>query len=194
MAPLHFAVWGPEPTLSTPLSSNPSSSTVSSLKSLNGSENSRNLSNVGRNGMARPGSSRGPGSKSTVRSSAELNSKLDTKARAKVAKQVRAVQFLLESNAYVDVLDRRCTTPLMIAARRGGVEAARLLLQRGASKDATDIYGNTPLHYAYAFRQMDVVALLLKQGAPPFAENRGRQTPEDVMATRSKIFVGGATI
>ena len=50
--------------------------------------------------------------------------------------------------------------------------------------------GNTPLHYAYAFKQMDVVALLLKHGAPPFAENRARQTPEDVMALRSKILVG----
>ena len=102
------------------------------------------------------------------------------------------MQFLLESNAYVEVLDRRCTTPLMIAARRGRVEVAQMLLTHGASKDSTDIYGNTPLHYAYAFKQMDVVALLLKQGAAPFAENRARQSPEDVMALRAKIFVGGA--
>lgn len=46
--------------------------------------------------------------------------------------QAEVIEFLLESNAYIDAASENGTTPLMLAARGNQTRAARLLVERGA--------------------------------------------------------------
>jgi ankyrin repeat protein len=58
-------------------------------------------------------------------------------------------------------------TPLMYAARDGGVEAARVLLDHGADVNLTDPDNTTALLYAITNYHYDLAALLVERGADP---------------------------
>ena len=75
--------------------------------------------------------------------------------------------FLVQKGARVDLKDNQGTTPLMLAARIGNVEAARLLIARGAQVNATNKLGETPLIMAVQRRDVAMTRLLLTQGADP---------------------------
>ena len=74
-------------------------------------------------------------------------------------------------------------TPLMIAAREGGVETARFLIDHGANIQAQDSNGATALHIAarpWWKENAELVATLLAAGADKhIRDNRGR-TPFDI--------------
>ena len=85
------------------------------------------------------------------------------------------VRMLLEKNALVDAIDRRGTTPLIIACSLGSLDCIRLLLIHGANpnhKACRDLHPHhSPLHAAFRFfflnpdsHSEQIVALLLRSG------------------------------
>ena len=58
--------------------------------------------------------------------------------------------LLLQAGASVNFCNRRCITPLHLAAARGHVEMIDLLLRSGAWPNALDLHGYLPLHYLAA--------------------------------------------
>ncbi|EGD81155.1 hypothetical protein PTSG_11195 [Salpingoeca rosetta] len=80
----------------------------------------------------------------------------------------------------IDLRDDTGSTPLILAALGGNVEAASCLIAYGANVDAQDTDGNTALHMA-AWQErehsVDVMELLLKNGADPNIANAENRTP-----------------
>jgi cytochrome c len=76
---------------------------------------------------------------------------------------VGAITAALDSGANANESDG-VTTPLLIAAAAGNLEAARLLIRRGADVNLPAKWG-TPLYAAAKFGQADMVELLLVNGA-----------------------------
>ncbi|MHC4518623.1 MAG: ankyrin repeat domain-containing protein, partial [Planctomycetota bacterium] len=74
------------------------------------------------------------------------------------------------------------STPLLVAATFGQVEAAKLLIEKGANVNAKSNDGATALHGAAFFCQTEIVKLLLAKGAVVDAKNIRGGTPLDAVA------------
>lgn len=68
-------------------------------------------------------------------------------------------------------------TPLMYAARQGGIEAVRALVELGADKNVQDPEGYTPLLQAIVNGHFDLAALLLDKGADPNIADKSGMAP-----------------
>jgi hypothetical protein len=84
------------------------------------------------------------------------------------------VQQLLAAGANTAAVPINGTTPLLTAARHGGLEAVQLLLAAGANMEAPLHTGTTPLYEAASQGHPDVVELLLASGANPRVVANGR--------------------
>ena len=74
------------------------------------------------------------------------------------------------------------TTPLMVAALFGQIEAANLLIQKGAKINAQNNDGATALHLAAFFCQSETARFLLDKGADVSAKNNRGETPRDTVS------------
>ena len=74
------------------------------------------------------------------------------------------------------------STPLLVAAIFGRVEAAKLLIEKGANVNAGSNDGATALHGAAFFCHTEIVKLLLGKGAEVNAKNIRGETPFDAVA------------
>lgn len=100
---------------------------------------------------------------------------------------------LLKNGAFVDSLDSKARTPLMLAAASNLLDAITLLLDAGADMGLRDnIGGNTALHYAYAAGSMAAASLLEERGADINVLNCAGKSPIDVTGVMSSIG-GGIT-
>ena len=98
------------------------------------------------------------------------------------------ISILLQNGAYVDSIDYRGRTPLMLAASCNLVDILSILLDNGADISKTDfIDGNTALHYAYATGSMAAASLLEERGANDASTNGKGRTPMDVAGLISAI-------
>ena len=88
----------------------------------------------------------------------------DIKARSAVI-QFPKDRFGLEG--VLTILPHGNWTPLMYAARDGGVDAARVLAKAGADVNATDPDGTTPLILAIMNAHYDTANVILEAGADP---------------------------
>ena len=75
------------------------------------------------------------------------------------------LNFLLTRGARPDLQSNDGTTPLILAAQIGFVEAAERLLGRGANVNLGNRNGETPLIFAVQRRDLAMVRLLLSAGA-----------------------------
>ncbi|PBC33687.1 Ankyrin repeat domain-containing protein [Apis cerana cerana] len=78
----------------------------------------------------------------------------------------KRLRVLLDSGrVHVDCKDKDGTTPLILAAAGGHIEAVTELLQQGADPNARRLTGTTALFFAAQGGYMDIASLLLEQGA-----------------------------
>ncbi|EFP00697.1 CRE-MLT-4 protein [Caenorhabditis remanei] len=70
---------------------------------------------------------------------------------AVAARNLDAVQLLIELECSVDLVDNEQRTPLHYAAEHGYPEIVRFLLSKGARNSTRDNIGATPAHYAAQF-------------------------------------------
>lgn len=106
-----------------------------------------------------------------------LASALDVQqAQAVRSGDVKKLRSLIDQGALVNAPDPWGTTPLVIAAREGQVEAVRALLKAGAEPDGRD-GGMTPLAAAALRGHAPVVRVLLRAGARPDATGLNGLTP-----------------
>jgi ankyrin repeat protein len=97
--------------------------------------------------------------------------------------------FLLSSSAFVDAVDTRCRTPLMIAASTNVTDAVEILLAQGADVAAHDLDGNTPLHLAYAMGAASAIVALEAAGADQEAKNHKGCIPLELAGRSSNIQI-----
>ncbi len=94
-----------------------------------------------------------------------------------------AIEMLLASGADINVRsDTQNTTPLMLAAKRGLVNAVKTLLEKGARVGATDDDDKTALHYACDTESggkssEEIVQLLIEKGAVVNGQSADGSTP-----------------
>jgi ankyrin repeat protein len=81
-------------------------------------------------------------------------------------------------------------TPLVFAAREGGLESARALVEGGAAVNQQTEYGWTPLLTAVNNRNYRLASYLLDNGADPNLANNGGWTPL-YLATDNRNIEGG---
>ena len=65
------------------------------------------------------------------------------------------IDLLLEYHAYIDAESPNGTTPLMMAAGYGSVQATRVLLRAGADVTVKNAEGLTALDFALGFAKPD---------------------------------------
>lgn len=93
----------------------------------------------------------------------------------------------LQNFAYVDSLEFKCRTPLMLAAAFDLPAAVTLLCTAGADINLRDLDGNTALHYAYACGSNKALSVLEDRGADSTIENMAGSTPFEVVGLISTI-------
>ena len=74
--------------------------------------------------------------------------------------QIPMIDLLLEHHAYIDAESPNRTTPLMMAAGYGSVQATRILLRAGADATVKNAEGLTALDFALGFGKADTAAAL----------------------------------
>ncbi|XP_024223358.1 ankyrin repeat domain-containing protein 29 isoform X1 [Bombus impatiens] len=78
----------------------------------------------------------------------------------------KRLRVLLDSGrVHVDCKDKDGTTPLILAAAGGHIEAVTELLQQGADPNARRLTGTTALFFAAQGGYMDIASLLLEHGS-----------------------------
>ena len=83
------------------------------------------------------------------------------------------IEALVKAGADVQAATPNGTTPLMVAAASGSVEATRLLIESGAEVNGKDgVREQTPLMYAAASNRAAVIELLVAKGADPTATSK----------------------
>jgi ankyrin repeat protein len=87
------------------------------------------------------------------------------------------VRDLVAGGAVVDVINAVGSTPLILAACNGHVEAMHALLDAGADVNKSDCAGTTALHYAGANGHIEVVDALTKAGADINFRDKAGRTP-----------------
>ena len=80
---------------------------------------------------------------------------------------VAMIDLLLEHHAYIDAESPNRTTPLMMAAGYGNVQATRALLQAGADATLQNAEGLTALDFALGFAKPDSANALRAAVAAP---------------------------
>lgn len=109
----------------------------------------------------------------------------------KEGKHQEVTLALIKHGAFVNSLDCKARTPLMIAAACNLLDAIALLVEAGADATLKDnIGGNTALHYAYCAGSMAAASLLEELGADANAVNNQGQTPIEVTGLLSTIGSG----
>ncbi|KAL9242980.1 hypothetical protein vseg_016926 [Gypsophila vaccaria] len=96
---------------------------------------------------------------------------------------IDGIQFLSKQGASLEWKDKEGKTPLIVAAKDGGLYGvAETLIELGANVNAycKGSHGGTPLHYAAKEGLDRTVALLLSHGANAFVKNHENRTPLDV--------------
>ena len=66
--------------------------------------------------------------------------------------QLKMIEFLLERSAYIDAASDNGTTPMMMAARSGKIDAVKMLVEQGADPSQRNKAGLTAADY---LRQLD---------------------------------------
>ena len=74
--------------------------------------------------------------------------------------QIPMIDLLLEHHAYIDAESPNRTTPLMMAAGYGSVQATRILLRAGADATLKNAEGLTAMDFAMGFGKADAAAAL----------------------------------
>ncbi|MCS6903929.1 MAG: ankyrin repeat domain-containing protein [Bacteroidia bacterium] len=92
----------------------------------------------------------------------------------------KAVLFLLERGADVNLQDKLGRTALHLAIWPAHKEIVKLLIQKDPNLALQDNHGNTPLHVAVIRQNVEVVKLLIDKGAPLNIRNNHNQTPLDI--------------
>jgi ankyrin repeat protein len=87
-------------------------------------------------------------------------------------------------------LDGGGLTPLVFAARQGGLESVKVLIEAGADVNQVTQYGWTPLLTATQNKYYKTGAYLLEHGANPNIANKGGWTPLYI-ATDNRNIEGG---
>lgn len=101
------------------------------------------------------------------------------------------VLMLLKNRAFINALDAKSRTPLMIAAACNLIDAVSMLIEHGADLSLRDsINGSTALHYAYASGSMATASLLEERGADLSPLDNADRTPIDVTGMLSAIGGG----
>ncbi|WP_306536757.1 ankyrin repeat domain-containing protein [Geobacter sp.] len=104
---------------------------------------------------------------------------------------VKTVRTLASDPFYRDRKDGDHSTPLMLAAESGCLEAVRLLVENGANIDAgKEEHERTPLLHAAEQGHAEVVAYLLDKGADVKARTNKGDTPL-ILAMREAFFPKG---
>uniref|UniRef100_A0A8C6S8E0 Fem-1 homolog b n=1 Tax=Neogobius melanostomus TaxID=47308 RepID=A0A8C6S8E0_9GOBI len=98
------------------------------------------------------------------------------------------VQYLVEHQADINIVDNDNTTCLMVAGYQGHTDVVRFLLERGADLNAKCHDGLTALHFAAARGHMDIVRELVSRRATVVEDKRG-MTPLKVAADRCQADV-----
>jgi ankyrin repeat protein len=101
------------------------------------------------------------------------------------------IYVVYQNFAYIDSLECKCRTPLMLAAAFDLPEAVSLLCSAGADVNMRDLDGNTALHYAYACSSSHAMSALEDNNANTDIANNAGNTPFDVIGlidTISPIF------
>jgi ankyrin repeat protein len=99
-----------------------------------------------------------------------------------------ALSVLLFNNAFVDSIDHKCRTPLMLAAAANLKDAIVMLLDAGADLNASDIDGNTALHLAYSLGSTAAAILLESRGADQDRENMSKCTPIEMSGRGNSVI------
>ena len=91
----------------------------------------------------------------------------------------KAVEFLLDRGADLEVTDDSGLTALHTAVFHGRLEIANILISHRANLNVQDQHGYTPLHYAVlaTSKSLDLTELLIKSGANLNTRNKDGQTP-----------------
>jgi len=96
---------------------------------------------------------------------------------------LEAIKQHLEAGTDVDAKEPPGgSTPLLVAATFGRIEAAKFLIEKGANVNATSNDGATALHGAAFFCHTEIVKLLLGKDAVVDAKNIRGETPLDAVA------------
>lgn len=72
------------------------------------------------------------------------------------------------------------TTPMAVAAWKGGYEAAKLLLKHGADPSGADHFGHSAVHVAAAHNEVMILNVLLAAGADPNPFSNRRHFDEEL--------------
>ncbi|KAF9366080.1 hypothetical protein BGX34_006466 [Mortierella sp. NVP85] len=70
-------------------------------------------------------------------------------------------------------------SPLIAAARYGGIGMVEMLLRLGADLHHRDEEGSTALHHAAAYGHLQTISLLIEKGSSSTIKNKGGWTPLD---------------
>jgi len=70
------------------------------------------------------------------------------------------LQLLLDKHAYIDAASPNNTTPLMMAARYGTLDAVKLLLDAGADPSLKNDLGLSAIEFAQLAQRDDIVAII----------------------------------
>jgi hypothetical protein len=92
----------------------------------------------------------------------------------------KAVRYLLEHGAQINLRDKLGRTALHLTIRPAHVETLKLLLEYGADIAIKDNEGNTPLHLAVLRQNEEITKILLEKGAPLDIPNNNNETPLDL--------------
>eukprot|EP00603_Paraphysomonas_imperforata_P015364 CAMPEP_0114452376 /NCGR_PEP_ID=MMETSP0104-20121206/1482_1 /TAXON_ID=37642 ORGANISM="Paraphysomonas imperforata, Strain PA2" /NCGR_SAMPLE_ID=MMETSP0104 /ASSEMBLY_ACC=CAM_ASM_000202 /LENGTH=1372 /DNA_ID=CAMNT_0001624623 /DNA_START=163 /DNA_END=4281 /DNA_ORIENTATION=+ len=132
------------------------------------------------------------GEKKTTRGSSSgknsfRNLKASYPASLTVASFSTILSVLIQNFAYVDSLEFKCRTPLMLAAAFDLPAAVTLLCTAGADVNLRDLDGNTALHYAYACGSNQAMSALESLSASSDITNNAGDTPFEVVGLIDSI-------
>ena len=103
--------------------------------------------------------------------------------KAAASDNIEAIKQHLKSGTDINAKDTPGgSTPLLVAAAFGRIDAAKFLIEKGANVNATSNDGATALHGAAFFCRTEIVKLLLSKGAVVDAKNIRGETPIDSVA------------
>ena len=95
---------------------------------------------------------------------------------------------ILSNRGYVDSLDYKCRTPLMLAAGANLFDAVKLLIEGEADVNISDIDGNTALHFAYGFGNASLAIYLEDHHADSDCKNLDGKTPLDMAGLANRLL------
>eukprot|EP00743_Colponemidia_sp_Colp-15_P006955 GILK01007506.1.p1 GENE.GILK01007506.1~~GILK01007506.1.p1 ORF type:complete len:695 (+),score=117.29 GILK01007506.1:48-2132(+) len=101
-------------------------------------------------------------------------------------KDIKLLEYLLDSKADVNVIDSNGWTPLHFAAEWGESTCAEMLLSRNADVDARSNKRRSPLHLAAQENNVNVANLLVQNGAQLEAQDDEGLTPLMAAARKGK--------